>query len=187
LLQQVLNEEPKPPRALNDKIPRDLETIALKAMAKEPAKRYATAADLASDLRRFLGGEPIIARPVGSIERVVKLARRHRGISLSIAVSTLALIAATLVSTIYAVRTEAALKREAAAQAKVEKSERILLILQKFIAKNEGISHQRLSVLLNKFLTETPDVTFDELVAALRLPEAGTMTAASFNPTMFGD
>ena len=54
LLHQVLHDEPRPPRRLNDRIPRDLETICLKAMAKEPARRYATAGDLADDLRRFL-------------------------------------------------------------------------------------------------------------------------------------
>ena len=59
LLHQVLHDEPRPPRQLNDRIPRDLETICLKAMAKEPARRYATAGELADDLRRFLDGEPI--------------------------------------------------------------------------------------------------------------------------------
>ena len=63
LLHQVLHDEPRPPRRLNDRIPRDLETICLKAMAKEPAGRYATAGELADDLRRWLAGEPIQARP----------------------------------------------------------------------------------------------------------------------------
>ena len=67
LLHQVLHDEPKSPRSLNDKIPRDLETIALKAMAKEPGRRYASAKEMAEDLRRWLVGEPILARPVGSV------------------------------------------------------------------------------------------------------------------------
>src|SRR5207248_3373223 len=53
LLHQVLHDEPRPPRALNDRIPRDLDTICLKAMSKEPSRRYATAGELASDLRRW--------------------------------------------------------------------------------------------------------------------------------------
>src|SRR5207302_7120302 len=68
LLHQVLHDEPRPPRRLNDRIPRDLETVTLKAMAGEPARRYATARDFADDLRRWLGGEPIRARPVGRWE-----------------------------------------------------------------------------------------------------------------------
>src|ERR671934_189317 len=63
VLQQILGEEPRSPRRLNDRIPRDLETITLKCLAKEPGRRYATAAGLAADLRRLLAGEPIVARP----------------------------------------------------------------------------------------------------------------------------
>src|SRR4029077_18348450 len=54
LLHQVLHDEPRPPRSLNDSIPRDLQTICLKAMGKEPGRRYSTAAALADDLRRYL-------------------------------------------------------------------------------------------------------------------------------------
>src|SRR5207237_7563847 len=69
LLLQVLQDEPRPPRHINDHIPRDLETICVKAMAKEPARRYANAADLSADLHRYLEGKPILARPVGQTER----------------------------------------------------------------------------------------------------------------------
>jgi tetratricopeptide (TPR) repeat protein/tRNA A-37 threonylcarbamoyl transferase component Bud32 len=77
LLYQVQSEEPRPPRKLNDRIPRDLETICLKAMAKEPARRYATAAALAEDLRRYLNREPIKARPVSRSERLWRWCRRN--------------------------------------------------------------------------------------------------------------
>jgi serine/threonine protein kinase len=70
LILQVLEDEPRPPRQLNDKIPRNLETICLKAMTKSPARRYATAQELADDLRRFLDDEPIRARPIGPFERL---------------------------------------------------------------------------------------------------------------------
>jgi eukaryotic-like serine/threonine-protein kinase len=77
LLNQVLNEDPLPPRKFNDKIPRDLETICLMCLRKEPGRRYQTAAALAEDLRRFLAGEPIAARRVSSAEQALKWVRRR--------------------------------------------------------------------------------------------------------------
>jgi tetratricopeptide (TPR) repeat protein len=77
VLQQILTEEPRPPRRLNDRIPRDLETVALKCLAKEPNRRYGTAGELAADLRHYLKGEPIQARPVGRLERGWRWARRN--------------------------------------------------------------------------------------------------------------
>lgn len=76
LLARVLEEEPTPPRRLRSELPRDLETICLKAMSKEPSRRYATAGELADDLRRFLRGEPVRARPVGPLGRAVRWAKR---------------------------------------------------------------------------------------------------------------
>jgi serine/threonine protein kinase len=91
LLLQVLNDEPRSPRQLNNKAPGDLETICLKAMAKSPARRYATAAELADDLRRFLRGEPIRARPIGRLERLGRWCRRNpvaAGLFLAVSLSS---------------------------------------------------------------------------------------------------
>jgi WD40 repeat protein len=81
ILMQVVHDDPQPPRKLNSAIPRDLETICLKCLEKEPARRYATAAALAEDLQRYSSGEPIRARPVARWERGVKWARRKPAVS----------------------------------------------------------------------------------------------------------
>src|SRR5262249_1060717 len=104
LLQQVLCEEPRAPRKLNDRIPRDLETVCLKAMAKEPRKRYQTARALADDLRRFLNREPIQARPVGRVERLWRWCRRNPRLASLTAVVALLLLAVSVVSTLAAIQ-----------------------------------------------------------------------------------
>jgi tetratricopeptide (TPR) repeat protein len=78
LVEQVLRAEPPRPRSLDGHIPRDLELITLKAMAKSPAERYTTARELADDLERFLNDEPIRAKRPGWAQRLRKWARRHK-------------------------------------------------------------------------------------------------------------
>jgi len=91
-LQQVQTVEPVSPIRLQTKVPRDLDIICMKSLQKEPHKRYATAGDLADDLRRFLAGEPIRARPTPWWERTIKWTRRHPTAATLMAVSVLFVI-----------------------------------------------------------------------------------------------
>ncbi len=86
ILRRIATEEPKPPRQINPRIPRDLETIVLKAIRKEPAGRYQTASQLADDLRRYLDDQPIHARRPRLVEKCVKWSRRHPAVLLSAAI-----------------------------------------------------------------------------------------------------
>jgi tRNA A-37 threonylcarbamoyl transferase component Bud32 len=137
MLQQVLHDEPRPPRKVNDRIPRDLETICLKALAKSPHRRYTTAREMADDLRRFLKGEPVTARPVGRLERAWRWCRRNPGLAASLTMAAALLLAGTGVSSYFAVaeaeQAEKARKNEQAAVAertKVEKGVKELLSVQ---------------------------------------------------------
>jgi tetratricopeptide (TPR) repeat protein len=89
-LLQVLQEEPVAPSRFRARLPRDLETVCLKCLRKEPGKRYPTAQDLADDLERFLDGQPITARPVTLWERGLKWARRRPAVAALLAVTTTA-------------------------------------------------------------------------------------------------
>src|SRR5208282_1228318 len=112
LLRRLATEEPRPLRKVNKAVPADLETIVLKAMAKNPAERYATAQEMASDLGRFLRDEPILARPVTLLNRARRWARRHRGAMLSAAVALLAALTVLAGSIGWIVRDRAARRAE---------------------------------------------------------------------------
>jgi serine/threonine-protein kinase len=88
-LQQVVTDDPVTPARLNPQVPRDLTTICLKCLSKQPQRRYASAAALAEDLRRFLRGEPIAARRAGRLERLARWARRRPAAAALLAVAML--------------------------------------------------------------------------------------------------
>jgi WD40 repeat protein/tetratricopeptide (TPR) repeat protein len=92
-LEQVRSQEPVPPSRLQGKLPTDLQTVCLKCLQKDPARRYGTAQELADDLGRFLNNEPIRARPVGRWELALKWARRRPAAAALLAVSVLAAVA----------------------------------------------------------------------------------------------
>ena len=92
LIDQVLHAEPPQPRQLDRKIPRDLETIVLKAMAKEPRDRYSSASALAEDLRRFVADRPIVARRTPLLERTWRWCRRNPRLATAAGVATAAVL-----------------------------------------------------------------------------------------------
>src|SRR6516165_2935622 len=104
LSEQIRTLEPPRPRSIDPRIPRDLETIVLKAIEKDPGDRYATAEAMAEDLRRFLDDEPILARRASAPERYLRWARRHPGIAVLGGVLTALLIGVTIASMLVAGR-----------------------------------------------------------------------------------
>jgi WD40 repeat protein/ribosomal protein S27E len=123
LLDQVMRDDPRPPSQLNDRVPRDLETVCLKAMAKEPARRYGSARALADDLRRWLSGEPIRARPVGRAERLWRWCRRNPTVAALTAAVAALLLAVAIGASVSAWR-ERGLRSQAQRARELEATER---------------------------------------------------------------
>src|SRR5205823_3181020 len=121
LLRQIAFEEPPPPRRVDPAIPRELETVVLKAMAKEPEGRYASAQELADDLRRFLEHRPIRARRPPPAERAVKWARRHP----AVVASTLMLMLTTSIVSLVSSALIARERREALGQRDEARTQRL--------------------------------------------------------------
>ena len=101
---RIREAKPPNPREIKPDVPADLATIILKALEKEPERRYQSAAGLAADLRRYLNDEPITARPPSAIYQMRKFARRNKGLVAGGVLALLALLSATVVSILFAVR-----------------------------------------------------------------------------------
>jgi WD40 repeat protein len=95
-LRQVAGEEPPALRSLVAGLPRDLETVCQRCLHKSPARRYAGAAELAADLRRFLAGQPLLARPLGVLERTARWARRRPARAVALAFGAAFVLAGAL-------------------------------------------------------------------------------------------
>jgi hypothetical protein len=117
IVRQVLEKEPVPPRQLNPEVPRDLETICLKCLEKDPRRRYASAAALGEDLRRFGAGEPIAARPVSAWERSAKWTRRKPAVA-ALGLAVVAVAAAGLAGILWQWRAAVSNALAAAANAR---------------------------------------------------------------------
>src|SRR5687767_1321659 len=123
VLEQVQSADPVPPRRLNGSIPADLETVCLKCLEKETRQRYEGADSLAGDLRRFLSGEPVLARPPGALGRMWRWARRHRA---EAAVLCAVIVALTTVAAVMSVTSVRVSRAKAIAEERAEESRRHL-------------------------------------------------------------
>ncbi|MFT3880570.1 MAG: serine/threonine-protein kinase [Gemmatales bacterium] len=142
-LVQVTERLPVPPRQLQPRIPRDLETVCLRCLAKDPAKRYASAADLADDLQRFLDGKPTVARPPGDLERLMMWSRRHPAIALLTTLLAVVIVTSLVGLTLLnrrseTLRQQAVEERNSALQAKLdmEQSQKGTYALNQFLLEH---------------------------------------------------
>ena len=196
-LERVRTEEPVSLRRLEPGVPRDLETICLKCLRKEPWKRYPTALALADDLERTLAGRPIIARPTGYIESAWRWCRRNPAVSSLLAVLLVALVGGTAVSASYAIsanRSVRAMEQAQARQAEAEKREKATVLrLIQWVRKNPEVARLHSSEFTARFLADHPDISLDELGDSVTpnlfagATEAGAQPGAMFSPNMFGD
>jgi serine/threonine protein kinase len=122
LVSRILTREPRPPRRINSQVPLDLETICLRAMEKAPGRRYPSAGEMATDLRRYSDDRPIFSRRASAIEKAVKWIRRHP------APTAICALSAVLVATAVAWRAQVARAQRAKANELVRQAFNLLAI-----------------------------------------------------------
>ncbi len=152
-LRQVLDQEPVPPSQLNRAIARDLETICLKCLNKEPAQRYATGAELADDLARYAAGEPVRARRIGPAGRAARWCRRNPGLALASALAALFLLAALAATSIGYATASAALGEKSAA---LYQKERALHEAESSYRRSREVVNQFFTVVSDDILLDQP-------------------------------
>jgi tetratricopeptide (TPR) repeat protein/tRNA A-37 threonylcarbamoyl transferase component Bud32 len=160
-LQQVLHNEAPSPRLLNSSVPADLETICLKCLQKEPARRYQTSQQLADELGRYLAGEPILARPVSRLERLARWCRRNPRIAgLSGALAAAVVLAAGVFVVSY-LRTSAALEK---AQQRLNQALRSVDELFTIVSQEDLLNEPGMQPLRKRLLSKARDL-YREMLA----------------------
>jgi tetratricopeptide (TPR) repeat protein len=163
-LEQVRSQDPVPPRRLQPRTPRDLETICLKCLEKEPARRYSTAAGLAEDLERFLDGRPIRARPIGTVGRALKWARRRPAAAGLAAVIGVAVAAIGIGGWVYNARLRDA---NASEREHRERAERALRAAEQAVLDMVRLTRDELARSDQTFLTPEADKRAAHAIATL--------------------
>ena len=164
-LLQVLELDPVSPRTLNPRIPRDLETVTLKCLEKEPLRRYASAGEFADELQRFLDGDPIRARPVSRTERVWRWCRRNPARALAAGVALLSLAVILVGGYWFNRRLEDQLRQTEAAELQLQ-----MTLTREMAGRLDGDLRQlaMVSQLMAATLTQRADWTDGQLDAWMR-------------------
>jgi tetratricopeptide (TPR) repeat protein/predicted Ser/Thr protein kinase len=162
---RVLEDDPVPPTRLQPRMSRDLETICLKCLEKEPKRRYATAGEFADDLRRFLNNEPIKARPIGTWERGVKWARRRPAVAALLGVSGLAVLGVLAVSLWFNVQLQAALQDARANFLRAQEQEREAKLQEERAVASAREAEQRRAIAEENL--QTARAALDETLTAV--------------------
>jgi eukaryotic-like serine/threonine-protein kinase len=181
ILAQIADGEPPPPRLLNPAVPRDLETLCLKCLEKSPARRYVSAEALRDDLDRFLRDEPLLARPVGRVAKVVRWCRRKPALAATGALAATLVLVLAIGGPIVAwkmarARDAAETSRQAsiAAEAKTREQLREALLARSRATRLTGAEGQRFDALAaaEQAAKIRPGIDArDEAIAALTLPD----------------
>jgi tetratricopeptide (TPR) repeat protein len=160
-VRRIAEDDPMRLGSIDRRLRGDLEVIAQKALEKDRARRYQSAAELAADLRRFLADEPIVARGPSRRYQLVKFARRHRGLAGGAVMASLALVAGTVASIAFAVRADSA-RRDA-----VDESER---------ARRESLTSDRVvEFLVGLFQQAGPRVARGRTITAKEVLDSGVL------------
>jgi serine/threonine protein kinase/tetratricopeptide (TPR) repeat protein len=163
-------------------IPRDLDTIVMKACARDPDDRYQTAAALAEDLENFLEGRPIKARPPYSFEVFVKWCRRNPAIAALSGIAALLLTLVAVTTSIGYVRTNAALKREKEEQTRTEIARRAAELEKQKAENTLGISLDALDRIYKRFVPDQISSVESETVAGIDGEQLAIPTQAMLTP-----
>ena len=194
-LEQVKSAEPVPPSRLTPDVPRDLETIALKCLAKEPTKRYESAQALAEDLRRFQAGESIQARRTSTLERTWRWGKRNPVVAGAVGSAAAALVAVAVLAVLYADRQARYARGQAEATRKITRLAQDLDQERKGLKLSLAESNRRLVVLnleRGRFACEKGTIgpgllwMVESLRAATEAGDSGWQHAARANLSAWG-